>query len=285
MQREHHGFLMGICAALLLAFSGVMIKWGAEIPNETMVFFRFFISSLCILPFLFSGRVRLRWRAFPKHFPRAIAGLLSIYCYFYSIKYLPLVNASTLFYTGPLFVPLVVFFWLRLIVPKQRIGALVIGFLGILVILRPGPGFEWLTTLVGLLSGLFSAIAQVGIRQLSKTESTETILSYFFILSAILSFPPMLVTWQSIESSFQWLDLLGIALTSVAFQYFITKSLTHAPVSKVSVLSYLGVVFSGLFGWFIFSEQPTVWVLAGSSLIILGGLVALFSKESSRKWS
>lgn len=283
MHKEHHGFLLGICAALLLAFTGVLIKWGTSVPNETMVFFRFFVSSLCILPFIFLGRVRLHWRAFPKHFPRAISGLLSGYCFFYSVKYLPLVNASTLFYTGPLFVPLVLFFWLRLVVPKARIWALIIGFIGVLVILRPGPGFGALATAIGLFGGFFSAIAQVGIRQLSKTESTETILSYYFLLSAALSLPPMLLTWEPIQSPFLWLDLLGIALTSVAFQYFITKSLTHAPVSKVSVLSYLGVVFSGLFGWLIFSEQPTLWVLAGASLIILGGLFVLFSKDQPRK--
>ena len=282
--KEHHGFLYGILAAFLLACSAVFVKWGASIPTATIVGIRFFISFLCMLPYVLLGRVHLHWKFFPKHFLRAVAGLIAISCYFYSVKNLPLVNAVTLANTGPLFMPLVLFVWLKLLLPRGRIWPLVIGFIGVLVILRPGPDFGVLATLVGLTGGLFSAVAQVGVRQLSKTESTETILSYYFIISTFLAIPLMAVTWEPISSPLLWLDLLLIALFSVAFQYFFTKSLTHAPASKVSVLNYLGVVFSGLLGWWFFSEKPSLWVLGGSTFIIVGGILALLSKAQPRKW-
>jgi len=283
--KEHHGFLYGLLAALLLACSAVFVKWGAKVPNATIVGIRFIISLLCMLPYILSGRVHIHWNSIPKHFLRAVAGLVAISCYFYSVKNLPLVNAVTLANTGPIFMPIVLFIWLKLVLPKGRIWPLVIGFIGVLVILRPGPDFGVWATLIGLTGGLFAAIAQVGVRQLSKTESTETILAYYFIISTALTIPLMILTWEPISSPFLWLDLALISLFSVAFQYFFTKSLTHAPASKVSVMSYLGVVFSGLLGWWIFAEEPSLWVLAGSVLIIVGGIVALLSKEQPRKWS
>jgi drug/metabolite transporter (DMT)-like permease len=179
--------------------------------------------------------------------------------------------------------PLVIFFWLKLIIPKRRLWALLVGFIGILAILRPGSGLTQVTLLIGLLGGLFSAFAQVGIRQLSKSESTGTIMTYYFLISALVSFPPMLITWKPIENSTTWLYLFLISLTSLAYQYCIVKSLTHAPATKVSTMAYLSVIFSGFLGWWFFAEIPSVWELLGIAFIVAGGLLALFSKETSRK--
>ena len=283
MTKEHHGFLFGLTAAFVSAISALLIKLAASVPNETMVFIRFFISFLFVLPGVFLGRVYLHPRLISKHIARALASFASIYCFFYSVKYLPIVDAVTVSNTGPLFLPLVIFFWIKLIIPKARWGALLIGFLGIIVVLRPGSGVGQWPMLVGLLGGLFSAIAQVGIRQLSRSESTETIMTYYFLISTIVAFPPMIVAWKPIEDPMLWLYLFLIALASICYQYCMVKSLTHAPATKVSTMTYLSVIFSGLFGWWFFAEVPSGWELSGIALIVAGGILALFSKELPKK--
>lgn len=283
MEKEHHGFLFGLTAAFMSAINALLAKLATSVPNETLLFFRFFVAALFVLPGVFLGKVHLHPRFVPKHILRGLAGLGAIYCYFYSIKYLPLANAVTASNAAPLFMPLVIFLWLRLIIPKKRLWALGIGFLGILAILRPGSGGMQWAMLVGLLGGLFSAVAQVGIRQLSKSESTATIMTYYFLISVVASFPPMLMTWEPIGDSILWLYLFLISITSLAYQYCIVKSLTHAPATKVSTMAYLGVIFSGLLGWWVFGEIPGAWDILGIALIVAGGLLALFSKETSRK--
>lgn len=284
MQKEHLGFLFGFFAAISSAMSALLIKWTQEVNNETMVFARFSICLLFFLPRILQGRISLHFKNIRTHLLRSLAGLGSVYCYFYSVEHLPLVNAVTISNTFILFLPIIVFFWSRLIIPKMRLLAILIGFLGILLILRPSLGLSEVANLVGLVGSVLSAIAIFGIRQLSKVETTETILSYYFFFSAIVSFFPMVAAWKPVAQPILWLNLALIGLFSFSFQYCLTKSLTHAPATKVSTLNYLNVVFSGALGWWFFAEMPTLWVLGGSALIIVGGIIALLSKESSRPW-
>ncbi len=69
------------------------------------------------------------------------------------------------------------------------------------------------------------------------------------------------------------------------YQYLLVRALSYAPATKVGTMNYLSVVFSGILGWWIFHEVPSIWVLVGVVFIIGGGVVALFSKAESRKWN
>lgn len=285
MQKEHHGVFYGLVAALASAIGAVCIKMvDKEVPFNTMVFIRFFIALLFVLPAIVQGKVHLHFKFVPKHILRGLMGLAAIYGYFYSVIHLPLVNAVTLSNTTPLFMPIVIFFWLRLIIPKLRLFALIVGFVGVIFILRPHAGMENLATFIGLGGALCSAFALIGIRQLSKTESTETIMAYYFVISLVVLLIPTIVTWKPVEGAMNWLYLGLMGLSSVIYQFTLTKALYHSPATKISTLSYLSVAFSGLFGWWVFNEIPDVWVLIGVAIIIAGGLMAIFCKESARHW-
>ncbi|MES2273268.1 MAG: EamA family transporter [Chlamydiota bacterium] len=282
MHKEHLGFLYGTIAAIASAAMAVTIKLAADLPTETMVFARFVLGLPLLLPFIWHKRVHISLKLMPKHLVRGFAGLAALYCYFYAVKELPLVNAVTLSNTAPLFMPLVVWVWLRMIVSKLRMCALSLGFVGVLILLRPiGMVFEW-ASLAGLCTGLLVAIALLGVRQLSKTESTETILVYYFLICTVLTFLPMLLAWKPIPDFTHWMYLVVIAVVSMIFQFALTKSFSHAPATKASTLIYLAVVFGGLAGWLIFGEVPDVWVWIGTCLIILGALLALFDPTPSR---
>lgn len=284
MHKEHYGFLFGILTALLLSLNAIFIRWADTVPIPVVIFIRFAISFLFLLPLIVRKQVHLHLGNIGKHLIRAVTGLIAMYAFYYSINLLSLVDAMTMFNTAPLFLPLIVLLWLKLIVPKIRLLAVFIGFLGILLILRPGSGVYPLGAILGLVGGFFSAVAQLGIRQLSKEESTQTILAYYFLISSIVSFFPAVCVWQPIESFTLWGILMLISLTSLAYQYCLAKSLAHAPATKVATMSYLNVVFSGLLGWWFFQEEPSLWAVFGSVLIVAGGLISIFSKQESRHW-
>lgn len=281
--KEHHGFLYGVGAAVCSAAIAVFTKLAAAVPTETLIFARFSICLPLILWIAFKKNVKISFGKLPGHLLRSLAGLASMYCYFYAIKKLPLVNAITLANTTPLFMPFVVLVWLRVLVSKMRFLALGVGFLGVLLLLRPanldlGEG-NW----IGLGSGLLSAIALMGVRQLSKTESTETILTYYFLICTVLSFFPVAVTWEGVPHYADRLYILGMGVFSYLYQLAITKSYTHGPATKMSVLNYLAVAFGGLTGWWVFGEVPDVWVWIGTLLIVASAFGALFDKTPPRR--
>ena len=281
--KEHHGFIYGIFNALTSALMFVFVKILLDVPLTTVVFARFFIGTLLLSPWLFREKLNFSREHLPKHLVRDLTGLASIYCFFYALRAIPLMNAATLSSTTPLFVPLVVLIYLKLMVPKRRILALAIGFAGVLLILQPKVGhFAELGGAFGLLSGLLSAVAVTYVRQLSRVETTSSILLTYFITATVVSLVPMLIFWKPIEGLFNWSCLLAMGIFGTCSQYFLTMSYTHAPASKASLLSYLGVIFGGILGWLIWNEVPTLWSLAGALLIILGGAIALFDKTKPR---
>ncbi len=284
MNKTYLGFLFGLFAALANALNPIFIKWASSVPSETMVFIRFLVGLIFVLPGLFRKKVVFHAKYLGKHMWRALAGMAGIVCFFYSVKYLPLVDAVTLQNTTPLFMPIIVFFAKKLVIPKMEVFGLVLGFLGVLFILRPGTDLRYLACGIAILGGLFSALGQLGIRGLSKVETLETMMLYYFLISTIVSIPPMIFAWQPIEEPILWVWLVCIGIASVALQYFKTKSLIYAPATKVGVMMYLGVIFGGFFGWWLFDEIPSYWAIGGIALIIAGSFLALFSKEKARKW-
>ena len=283
MQKLHLGFLYGLIAALASAGTAIFTKLAVSVPTETMVFIRFAICFLLVLP-MCKGKLKFSLASLPKHFLRDLCGLISIYCYFYAVKNLPLVNATSLTNTTPLFLPLVILVWSRLVVSKARFWAAGIGFAGVLIMLRPTPDhfFEW-ASVAGLGTGLLSAIAFLGIRKLSNTDTTETILFYYFGISTLLSFFPMVYNWHPISAGKLWIYLLAMGILSMIYQFATTKSFTHAPPSKVSSMAYLSIFFGGLAGWAVFDEMPDVWVFVGAALTIVGGILALMDNTPPTK--
>jgi drug/metabolite transporter (DMT)-like permease len=281
--REHHGLLFGILSAISCSLMYVFVKLAQDIPVPTVVFFRFFIGLVLLLPWLMRPPVRFSFQHLPLHLVRDLSGLFAMGCYYYAIRRISLVNLSTLVSTFPLFIPLILLVWRKMVIPKQRILALLIGFVGVLVILHPTAQFNDVADLVALLGSFLSALAAVSIRKLSHIEPTHSILLNYFVLATVVALVPMVVFWQPIEQPLQWIYLGGVGVFGTLYQYFMTKSYTHAPISKAGMMSYFIVVFSGLFGWLLWNEVPPYRDALGVLLIIAGGCLALFDKGISRK--
>ncbi|MDZ7735764.1 MAG: DMT family transporter [Gammaproteobacteria bacterium] len=191
----------------------------------------------------------------PAHLFRAVAGLTAMYCFFYALAHLHLAEAVILNYSSPLFIAVFALLLLGERANRRLVAAIVIGLLGVGMIVKPGTGVWSPAALIGLASGVFAALAMVGIRHLSATEPTRRIVFYFCLFGTLFSAVPMLWAWQapSLEI-FAAMALAGTGAT--AAQLLLTKSYSLVPAAQVGPYTYASVIFAALFGWLLWNETP-----------------------------
>jgi drug/metabolite transporter (DMT)-like permease len=274
------GVIFALATALVGSSAAAAGKLATEqLPIGLIVFIQFGICLLVMLPRLLHKGVRaLATQRVGTHLIRGAGGWVSFFAFYHALGHIPLVDANLLRNTAPLFVPLVVWLWAAILIPKNRWLPIIIGFIGVAIILRPqasnGGGFN-LAYLSGLASGALLAISMVGTRLLSRTESSFTIMFYYFLLSFVLSVPLAIQQWQpiSIES---WPSLIYIGLSIFLAMWLYTKAYSHAKPSVVSPISYFSVVFSGLLGWVLWGHIPSPLSFAGIAMVVAAGVCTVY---------
>ncbi len=272
------GVVYGIFMALAYSLMAIFVKLTKDTPNQVIVFYRSMIALFFISPWLYRKKNELGGRKKYLYWIRSLSALFAVYCYFYSLKHLSLLNSILLANTAPLFVPLVIWLWLKKRIATKRILSICIGFLGVVLLLQPTSKGWGLATLIGLGTGLFSAIALVGVRQLTKTEKPLSILFYFFLLSAFLSFFPFVIGGELFPEKGERLYVLATGLMSIIYQFFITKTYTSLPPSKAAGFLYLSLVFGGFFDWILWGKLFTYSTLLGVIFVAVGGFLTLYEK-------
>ena len=269
------GALHVLGASLLFATMGGLVKAATvELPNTVVVFLRNFLALVILVPFLFraSGLRSLKTAHFSRHLVRSLSGLGSMYLFFYTLGRLPLAEAVLLSYTSPLFIPLVARIWIGEPVPPVVRWAVLIGFAGAVLILRPGPGVLRPVALLGLGSGVLMAVAMVSIRRMSDTEPPGRIVFYFSLLASLVSALPLAWAWQT--PSLRAMGLLGgIAVLAVLGQMLLTRGYSFAPAGRVGPFSYANIVFAALLGWICWKETFTLSSGVGTLLICGAGML------------
>jgi drug/metabolite transporter (DMT)-like permease len=283
MHKEHSGLFYGVLSAFAGVMMALFVKLSPSASLNTLIFIRFSIGLPWIFWLIYKGQVDISLAHIPKNLVRCLAGVFSLYAYFFSLSKLPLVNAVTFSSTAPLYLPFLVLIWQKLLVSKLRFFVSIVGFLGVVVLLHPAVGGMEIGSLVGLAGGLCAAIAFLSIRILSKTQSALSILSYYFIVGSALSFFPFLYDRGSVQEPIEWLYILLSGIFALIFQYALTQSYSKAPATKVGVMSYLGIIFSALLGWLILGEELQKGVLLGVFLIICSALLAVFDKTKPKE--
>jgi drug/metabolite transporter (DMT)-like permease len=276
------GALCIVAAELMFVLMGVGIRMVAqELPSAEIVFFRNFIGLVLLLPLLARHRgTNLLTRVPHLHLLRGLAGLSAMYCFFYAIAHIPLAEAMLLKLTSPLFIPLVALLWLGEAVPWRVRWALLIGFAGVALILRPDFGQVSPVASVALLGGLFAALAKVTVRRLSRTEPTTRIVFYFALVGVLVSSAPLFWYWQTPSArALGWLLALGLCAT--LGQLLLTRGLSLAPAARMGAFGFFSVVFAALVGWILWEEVLTWAMLAGSVLVVLAGLAAGSGRPAS----
>ena len=275
------GALAMILASLAFAVMGACIQVCAQtLPNGMVVFFRN-VSGLAFLsPILIrGGREVLRTRHLKEHIFRGIAGLSSMYCFFYAIAHMRLADATLLNYTLPLFIPVVEALWLGEPMPARLAAPLVLGFLGVMVVLQPGSGLITGAAIFGLLAGFLSAVAQTGVRRLTKTEPTVRIVIYFALMGSSISSLALPFVWVT-PAPAVWAFIILMGLAATTGQLLMTKAYSHAPASQIGGFVYTGVIFAAFLDWLRLGLTPSPTFFAGAALVMAPG--ALMFRLASR---
>lgn len=265
-----------VASALLFALMGVAVKIAARTqPNASVVFFRSLFGLLVLLPWAVRlGADGLATRHLREHLVRGVAGLGAMYCFFYAIAHLRLADAVLLNYSLPLFMPFVESAWLREPFPRRLWWPILVGFLGIVLILRPGTGVFRLAAVVGLLAAVFAAVAQVGIRRLTATEPVTRIVFYFGAISTALSALPLSGGWRTPRGA-EWAPLVATGVFATAAQLFLTRAYGQAPAARVGPFIYSSVVFAALLDWGLWGSAPDAPGVAGMLVVGAASILAL----------
>ncbi|MCM3196801.1 DMT family transporter [Priestia megaterium] len=272
--------IAGFCYSLMSVF----IKLAYNFSNEpTITFFRFFSALAMLLPFYFiSGKPSIKTKVPYLHLIRGTFGFLMFTLYTISLQYIPVENALALNSTYPLFIPLILFFVFKESISFKTVIGIVVGFIGVYMIINPSASdyMSW-AAILALVSAICSAASNVTIRTLRKTESSFSIVFYFFLIATIVSFFYMLLTDTQINTKAIWL-LLGIAATSLGSQQLLSYVLKYLHPNLVSSLMYSSIVFGFLFSWLFWGKTPTTLEIVGT-LVIISGTIILKSKTTSVK--
>jgi drug/metabolite transporter (DMT)-like permease len=276
------GALCVLSASLTFAIMGAVVKVvSLSLTNEMVVFFRNFCALFFILPWVWYSHPPggVRTSHFSLHLLRSVAGLGGMYCFFYVIARMQLSESFLLMSTAPLFIPIIAYLWINEPVERKVRGAIVVGFSGIILILKPGIGVFQPIAFIGLAAGLLGALAMVSIRRMSSSEPTIRIVFYFTMLGTLISAMPLVWLWQPPKAEIWWLLLL-IGLLAAVGQFLLTKGYSLAPAARVGPFSYSNVVFAMLLGSILWDESLDYLTWVGALLVCIAGIVTTRKTET-----
>ncbi len=267
-----------LVAGLLFACMGMLVKYGAaHYSSSELVFYRSFFSLLIVYAMLRRAQVALstpHWRA---HLWRGLSGTVAMMLFFYCISVLPLATAITLNYTSSLFLSV-----LTVLVLKERFhaplsGALVLGFVGVVLLLHPTLEQEQLLPgLLGLVSGLLAGVALLNVRQLGLLgEPSMRVVFYFNVIATLASGAWMLRDTLHPIAPGDLALLVAIGAAATFAQLAMTHAYRIGHTLVVGSLAYSTIVFSALFGLLFWHEllSPGAWL--GIALIVASGMLSL----------
>ena len=283
LSKNQLGFLymfLSICAFSLM---DVIVKWSVEYPIGQVLFFRGFFGII----FYFFVIPRVRLHNFYKtkrpglHALRCISGLIALVAIFIALRKLPLATVVSISFAAPIFTTIFSIFLLSEKVGIFRWMAVLIGFIGILIITEPGISQLNIYYIFPIIFCLGLSYVAISIRQLSTTEPVWLISFYFSLSITLLSLITIPQGWVMPNlKHFILLSLVGV-FGGVA-NLWLSQSYKYSEVSLVTPLKYLALVFAIIFGYFIWDEIPTVKTLAGAFLVIISTLI-IFRREISKK--
>lgn len=233
-----------------------------------IAFLRSFFGALAALPLLWPLGLRtLRTDRLGFYTLRCAIGAVSMLAGFWAIAHLPLAQAIALSYSSPLFVTIGAVLFLGEAVRLRRWSAVVAGFVGVLVIVRPGGDGFTPASLVALFSAAMTGVVTISIKFLARSDPADTIVLLTTWLWVPLSLPAALTVWQWPAAGL-WPWLIAIGVLGTAGQYGWTHALKLADASILAPFSYLQLVFVAVLAWLLFGEMPDRYTAIGAAIVI-----------------
>ena len=283
LTKNQLGFLYMFLSVCTFSIMDLLVKWSSDYPTGQVLFFRGFFGLLPTYFLIPKNRLKTFYttKRSKEHLFRCIMGLMALIAIVVALRELPLAVVVSLSYAAPLFITVLSIFLLSEKVGIFRWLAVLIGFMGVIIIAEPGfKGMNYLYFLP-LIFCIGMAFVTITIRKLSTTEPIWLISIFFTITISIAGLATIPMGW--IMPNFQDFILLAlIGVTGGSANLFLTQSYKLSEVSLVAPLKYLALVFAIFFGYFIWNEIPTIKTLIGASLVVLASLI-IFRREIYHK--
>ena len=273
-----------IAASFLFACMGVCVKFAAEFfSTAEIVFYRSLIALLMMVLLVRARRIPIATPHWRFQLWRSISGFVSLMLYFYALSMLPLATAVTLAYTSPLFLTLYLCWFKNERLRPAMAGALVLGFVGVVLLLRPTFHAELLLGgLIGLGSGMMAGLAYYNVKELGERgEVEERTVFYFSLVSAVVS-----GVWMTLFDFHRinlpgGLLLLGVGGFGTLAQLAMTRAYNRGRTLMAASLAYSTVIFASLFGMLFWHETLSFGAWLSIALIVASGVVAtVFSRAN-----
>jgi drug/metabolite transporter (DMT)-like permease len=277
------GILLRIGATTCFGFMAAMIKLGYArgVSTPELGFYRFLFGLPPLLAWISWSKNFGAWRTkrAGAHAIRGAIGLTTMLLAFSSLFYIPLAESITIGFAAPLFAVMLSALILKEKVGKHRWSAVLLGFAGVLIVMRPdGSDLPLIGLVLAVLAALGGGLVTIAIRQIGRTEGTQTTVLWFSLISlAVLgSLMPFYASGHDLRT---WGILIALGLFGGFGQLFLTSALRFAPVSVVVPFDYTQLLWAVLLGWLIFGDHPpsTTWI--GASVIIASGLYTVYREH------
>lgn len=259
-----------ILATIFMTGMSVLIKYlGTSLPFFEVAWFRAFFGLIIILPFILKrGGIRAIYtKKIKMHLVRGVLAVMAMLSGFYAVTVLPLTLVTTLGFSRPLFmIPLAIIF-LHEIVKARRWSATIIGFIGIMIAIRPSGEIEP-AVLIALFSSFIFAVVMITTKKLSATEAPTTLMFYQGFFSSLFILPLCFFFWET-PSINEFLLLILLAIFGSLSVNCSIRALKLADTTIVSPIEYIRIIFASFAGFIIFSEIPSIWTLLGGLIIII----------------
>jgi drug/metabolite transporter (DMT)-like permease len=280
--------------AILMTVSGLTYSFVAAQVKELsqpggldgfeITFFRALFGFIGLFPFLaVAGKAGFRTKHLDKHIWRGVLGSVSVICAYVGIGKLALANYTALSFTKPLFAVILAFLIIGEQVRWRRWAATLIGFLGVLVMIRPGADTFSPWAFLALGDAFAIAFLITIVKKLPESETELVMMFYYGVIAILISLPFALWFWRW-PTPFEWLLLAGIGLIGALSQYLWILAFRAGEASAVAPFDYLRLLFAGMIGVVLFNEYPDLWTIGGAAVVV-ASTVYIAQREARLKRS
>ncbi|MBX3453415.1 DMT family transporter [Ferrovibrio sp.] len=282
------GIGLMVLAAAVFGMMDALVKWlTAGYSTVQIMFFRSVFAFPPILMLLWRnhGMAGLRTQNFIGHGLRSIYGCLAMLCFFSAYATMPLADVTAIAFAAPVFIACLSVWLLGERVGLHRWSAIVVGFLGMLVILRPAAllsGHASPGLLLAAAGTLLYSLAMIQIRKLTRHEASPTIAFYFTAFCTLYTGLALPWFWTTPDLADLGL-LIAVGLLGGMAQLLMTRAFSLAAVSVVAPFDYTHLLWSVLLGWYLFGDFPDLQTWIGSAIVVASGLYILYRETVRRR--
>ena len=262
--------LLMLGSTVFFALMAVAIRLAsATLHTFEIAFFRNFFGLIAALPLLLRhGPDLLRTTQLPRYLFRCVIGAVSMMAGFWAIGHLPLAQAVALSYSTPIFVTIAAVIFLHEQVRARRWAAVALGFVGVMIIVRPGSDSFTAGSLVALTAAVLSGIVAIQIKQLSKVEPADRFVFYTTLLWVPMSLLPALTVWEW-PQGIAWVWVVAAGFLGTGGHMLWTRALKLGDVSALTPISFMQLPIVAVAGWLLFQEPLDRWTALGAGVIFV----------------